>query len=367
MKKYQWLLSSALLLAMISCYEISDKKGFLSNAIKLKGGDTTYVFLGSKGKTDMAWLDGSSKPVNFTLENVRDSDGKRSSQFFETYTYRAWLKPYNNKTDTTLTLINNKLNEVKIPAFGIVPATGQLYCLETTNVFKELGSVFKADVKVSNSGGEQILKDYATIKLVSGGRDFVLKNIVAGIFLVNSSGVTSITLYDNITDDKLERINNIYARNGKELPDIYKISDEPKVGVKVLIKYLDSEGVVFAAKDYATYATGTESYLDYAVNRKNTEEGVWVEFPVTPWPTRDDLLSYLKGGSYGMNLLDTAAMRKELYVQKKYPVLAPWPDKNWWGTDPKWFIRLRSSINFNKSGTYVIACKFPYVHLDGTF
>lgn len=367
MKKYYWLLSPMLFLVMISCYEISDKKGFLSNTIKLKGGDTTYVPLGSKGNTDIAWLDGSSKPVNFTLENVRDLTGKRSDQFFETYTYRTWLKPYNNKTDTDLTLINKKLSEIKIPAFGVNPLTGQLYYLETTSGFKDMGAVFKVDVKVTNAAGEQVLKEYATIKLTSGARDFVLKNIVASIFLVNSSGTTSSTLYDNITEDKPERINNIYTRNGKEFPDIYKVSDEPRVGVKVLIKYLDAEGAVFAASDYATYSSGTESYLDYAVNRQNTDEGVWIEFPVTPWPVRNDLLSYLKGGSYALNLLDTATMRRELYVQNRYPKLGAWPANNWWGATPKWFIRLRSTINFNKSGTYVIACKFPYVHLDGTF
>jgi len=164
-------------------------------------------------------------------------------------------------------------------------------------------------------------------------------------------------LYDNITEDAFDRHKNIYDRNGKELVDIYKMSNEPVNGVKVLIQYKDAEGVVFDAKDYATYSSGTESYLDYAVNRSNTPQGVMVEFPITPWPAKQDLLSYLKGGTMAFNVLDTASLHREVYTNKKYPFLNDWPLDSWGAS--KWYIRLRSKVLFNESGTWVISwCAF---------
>ncbi|MES1250189.1 MAG: hypothetical protein ABUL46_05860, partial [Chitinophaga rupis] len=147
----------------------------------------------------------------------------------------------------------------------------------------------------------------------------------------------------------------------KELLDVYKMSDSPSVGVKVLIQYKDADGNVYPAKDYQTYAAGTESYLDYAVNRQNTPDGAMIEFPMTPWPTRQDLLSYLKGGTMGFDILDTAALHKGVYTNNEYAFLNPWPDPSFGAT--KWFIRLRSKILFNQSGTWVISCRFPYTHL----
>lgn len=353
------------LFVLPGCYKAISKKGFLSDDIYLKGADTIYVPLGAKGNTDVAWLDGSSMPATFTIDNIRDANGNRSEQFFQKYTYKTWVKPYNNKTDTTLALVNAKISERELPCFDVNPINGMLQYLETTSNLKNPGDVFHVDVKVSNSKGEKVVKDYATLKLTSESQPFKFYRATTAIILVNGGGQTKFTLYDYIPEDALDRHQNIYQRNGKELLDIYKKSDEPSTGVKVIIQYLDSEGRIFDSKDYATYAAGTESYFDYAVNRVNTPDGAQVEFPITPWPARQDLLSYLKGGTMDYTVLDTATLHKELYTDHKYPVLDQWPDPSWGAQ--KWFIRLRSRIVFNESGTWVIACKFPYTHLDGTF
>ena len=342
-----------------------DEKGFLSDDIYLKGADTVMVSLGGKGNTDIAWLDGSSMPALFSIVNIRDINGNRSEQFFTKYKYKSWTKPYNNKTDTTMELINAKLSEMELPPFDINPTNGMLQYLETTSNLKNPNDIFFVDVKVSNSKGEKVIKDYATIKLTTDKKPFTFFRATTAILLVNGGGQTTFTLYDYIPEDALDRHQNIYDRNGKEFIDIYKKSDEPTTGVKVIIQYLDSEGKVFDSKDYATYAAGTESYFDYAVNRVNTPEGAEVEFPITPWPANQNLLSYLRGGVMDFSVLDTATMHKEIYIDQKYPFLNPWPDDNW-GAE-KWYIRLRSKIVFNEAGTWVISCKFPYTHLDGTF
>lgn len=363
MKLYILFLTSVIGLA--ACSEITDEPGFLSPDIYLKGADTLFLPLGSKGSTDVSWLDGSSMPVEFSIENVRDQNGKRSEQFFKDYLYRTWVKPYNNRTDTTLNLVNEKIREVEMPAFNINPVNGMIQYLETTRNFESPGDIFNVDVKVKNSRGEKVYKDYVALKLSPKSRPFEFFRATTAILLVNGGGQTTFTLYDYISENDLDRHQNIYDRNGKELLDIYKLSDEPSVGVKVLIQYKDSEGQIFNSEEYQTYSGGTESYLDYAVNRTNTPEGAMVEFPITPWPVNRGLLSYLKGGTMDYNVLDTASLHNEVYNNGKYPFLHPWPAQEWGAT--KWYIRLRSKVLFYEAGTWVISCTFPYTHLDGTF
>lgn len=354
-----------ILITITGCYKESDEKGFISDDIYLKGADTIMIPIGGKGNTDVAWLDGSSLPVTFTIENIRDVNGNRADQFFTKYPYKTWNKPYNNKTDTTLELINAKLTEQQLPAVAINPINGMLQFLETTSNLQNAGDVFHVDVKISNSRGEKLVKDYAILKLTSDKRPYTFYQAATAILLVNGGGQTTFTLYDNITEDALDRHQNIYSRNGKELVEIYKESDQPSTGIKVIIKYLDAEGKVFDSKDYETYSTGTESYFDYSVGRQNTPEGAVVEFPVTPFPARQDLLSYLKGGTMDFTTLDTASLHTEVYEQNKWPFLNPWPEQSWGAS--RWYIRLRSKVVFNESGTWVIAARFPYTHLDGTF
>lgn len=349
-----------ILLSVSSCYKSAERKGFLSNDIYLKGSDTINVALGSKNTTDVAWLDGSSEPCTFSIDNITDQNGNRSEQFFTKYDYSSWIKPYDNKKDTTMALIKAKISTTSLPPVNINPVNGMLEFLETTRNLKKPGDVYHLDVKVKNSYGEKVYKDYAKLKLTNDAQPFIFYNAVTAIILVNNAGATSFTLYDNITDNDLQRRQNIYDRNGKELVDVYKMSNEPSTGVKVLIQYKDEDGHIFPSSDYRSYGSGTESYLDYAVNRQNTAEGVTIEFPMTPWPSRQDLLSYLKGGTYGFDKLDTAALHKALYTDHKYAYLNPWPADSWGAS--KWFIRLRSKILFKENGTWVISCKFPFTH-----
>ncbi len=355
------LLNSMLLLLLAGCYKIPVKKGFLSPDLHLKGADTLILPLGGKGTTDVAWLDGSSQPCVFSIDNIRDQNGNRSDQFFQTYDYPTWISPYDHFKDTTLALINAKIKTLKQPSFSINPINGSLQYFETTRNLKNPGDVFNVDVKVKNANGERIYKNYTTLKLGAKSKPFEFFQGVTAIILVNNAGQNLFTLYDNIRPSDMVRRNNIDEQNGKELINIYKKSDEPSTGIKILIQYLDANGNVFPSKDYQTYSSGTESYLDYAVNRTNTAEGAMVEFPITPWPVKPDLLSYLKGGTMGFDKLDTAALHKGVYVDHQYAYLNNWPDASWGAS--KWFIRLRSQIEFYESGTWVISVKFPYTHL----
>ncbi len=352
---------SLVVLVIGGCYKIPAEKGFLSPDLYLKGTDTLVLPLGGKGATDVAWLDGSSQPCQFSINNITDASGNRSEQFFKTYLYPTWTVPYDHFKDTTLDLIKAKIKDLELPPISINPVNGSLQYYETTRNLENPGDVFNVDVKVKNANGEKVYKNYATVKLGAKSKPFEFFQGVTAIILVNNAGQTTFTLYDNIPTTDLVRRQNIDDQNGKELINIYKKSYEPSTGIKVLIQYLDADGNVFPSQDYQTYSSGTESYLDYAVNRQNTPDGALVEFPITPWPVNQNLLSYLKGGTMDFNVLDTAALHKGVYQDHQYAFLNDWPAPDWGAS--KWFIRLRSQIEFYESGTWVISCKFPYTHL----
>lgn len=364
MKSYIYTL--ILFIALIGCNQISSDTGFLSPDIYLQGADTLVVPLGESQTSNNAYLDGSTEPLEFSIENIRNQDGERSQQFFETYLTRSWETPYNHEEDTTLEQINEKLVELEKTPVGINPVNGSIQFLKSTINLKEPGDVFDVDVRVKNTAGEQVLENYTTLKLSTETQPFKFYRATTAIILLNENGESLFTLYDSIGEADLQRHENIYQRNGKELIDIYKKSDEPTNGVRVLIQYKDAEGKIFDSEEYQTYSEGTESYFDHAVGRENTSEGAYVEFPITPWPVDNNLLSYLKGGTDLISAsLDTASLHQEVYKEGKYPYLYEWPDESW-GAE-RWYIRLRSKIVFNEPGTWVISTEFPYTHIDGTF
>lgn len=354
-------------LIIYSCRKAPVEKGFISDEIRLKGADTIDVPMGIRTNTDVAWLDGSSEPVEFYIENIRTADGTRSEQFFQELPFRSWVKPYDYLKDTTVDLVLDKITEQKSPPVIINKTNGSLYFLETTSTLSNPGDVFHVDVRVKNSKGERLIKDYAKIRLSQSGKDFEINMATTAILLVNGGGETTFTLYDDIQAASAPaRIQNIYDNNGKELFQITRVADTPYVGVKLLIQFKDAEGRIYDSKDYDIYSTTTDSYFKLGLNRQNTAEGAVVEFPMTPWPVSSGFLTtFEKSGTYDYNILDTATLRREVYNEGKYASLNPWPEPSWGAI--KWYARLRSQVKILKAGSYKISVTFPATHLDGTF
>jgi len=372
MRKYIYVL---LLLLFASCFKQPEGVGFLSDAIYLKGADTIYISLGGKAQTDYAWLDNSSLPCTFAIENIRDKDGKRSEQFFTESPYRIWNSPYDFTTDTTEDLIMAKLTDILMPPLTINSVNGQLLYVETSLNLKNPGDVFYLDARVTNSSGSKVFDNYAILKLVSEKRPYYVDEVINGISIVRGGG-NNFAFYDQINSDQpnfIERRDNIYADNGKEFVRIQKISDEPAVGIKFILRMEDAKGKLFAPDTYATYAAGTYSYIDVSINRSNTSEGMEVEFPITPWPAynnwNDYFFNYLRGPTFNdFKFLDINKMRTDFLAGKMPSLIGPsdWPENNW-ADATAWFTRLRSRVRFEESGTWKMTITVPYTSLDGNF
>lgn len=356
-------------LTLLGCFSAPDGVGFLSDDIYLKGSDTLYVELGGKGHSNYAWIDASSQPITFTIENIRNEAGNRSEQFFQKYTYRVWQKPYDFLKDKTMDDLLAKLADIEMEPLIINSTNGQLLYTEiTSKLSTDEGSVYHVDVRVTNPKGSKVIKDYAVLKLTTDSKKFVVTEVINAVAIVLDDYV-HFPYYDQINQTNprfIERRNNIYQDNGKEFVRIRKLSDEPKTGVKVIFKLIDQNGKLFNPAKYTTYSVGTYSYIDQSVNRQDTDEGMIVEFPTTPWPVDANFMSYLKGPVFNNFSNLNLSKLTEDYNNDAIPTLVAkedWPANNW-ANAAAWYVRIRSVVTFYENGTWEFSCKVPYSNIQ---
>lgn len=351
---------------MISCFKEPDVEGYLGEGIYLQGADTMRVVIGAKTSSSTAWLDNSTQPCHFEIYDVRDSKGQHVEEFFQTFPTRLWTQPYDYLTDKTVEAVLAKLQSQDLSPLMINSVNGQLRAMESTAAIGiKPGDVFHVDVKVSNSKGSRILTDYAILLFeegAAGAGDFVITDFVNGICIMNAQGENTFPYYDQINSsvsDFATRCSNIYLDNGVEKNiRVYKTSSEPDPGVHVTIRFLDKNGNLFDPALYDTYS-GTQSYIDYSVNRQNTENGLEIDFPITPWPVNTSAYQYLRGPIYlDFSNMDKAALKAD-NLAKRIPFNAGWPSDDYAGANG-WYVRFRSQMTFYQHGSYVIELKVPY-------
>lgn len=350
----------------VSCFKEPRVQGYLGDGIYLQGADTMYVTIGAKSSSSTAWLDNSTRPCKFEIYDVRDEKGNHVEGFFTKFPTRLWTEPYDYLTDRTWDQVIAKLQDQDLTPIMINETNGQLRAMESTaNIGIKDGDVFHVDVKVSNSKGSTIVKDYAILLFeqgAAGASDFVLTDYVNGIAILNSAGEVTFPFYDQINSNSSDfetRRSNIYANNGAEKNiKVYKESNTPETGVHVIIRFLDKNGNLFDPSRYSTYP-GTQSYIDYSVNRKDTEKGMEIDFPITPWPTNVSAYQYLRGPVYQtFDNMDFNSLKAD-NLAGRIPYNAKWPSDDY-ANGNGWYVRMRCQMTFYQSGTYVIETKVPY-------
>jgi hypothetical protein len=359
------------LLCLSSCFKEAQTQGYLGTNIYLQGADTLTIPIGQQVSTQKAWLDNSTKPVKFEITNIRDKFGERKEEFFKKSNIQVWNGPYDYLTDTTRTLIEQKLGVAEVTPIMINEVNGQLYTMSTTaNCGLSAGDIFNVDVRVSNSKGSVDIKDYAVLKFTTGSSvdKFQLLDFVNGIcveYLDEGNETRTIfPYYDQINDSQGDfetRRGNVIADNGKEPGMVFhKIADTPAAGITLWVKMLDKNGKMFDPSTYATYLT-TTSYIDVGIERVNDpEKGLGVSFPMTPWPV-NDMYSYIRGPYYtDLSNLDTAALRS-YYLANSTKASAAWNTSIFAdGTFKAWYTRLRTRIRIYDPGTYELVITVPF-------
>ncbi len=374
MKIFDRMKRTAIFLCLIaafgvtSCFKEPTVQGYLGEGIRLQGSDTMLVAIGTKVASSTAWLDNSTKPCHFRIENVRDKKGNRVEGFFKEFPTRLWAAPYDYLTDKTMDQVMSKLTDVSLTPLMINEINGQLRTMESTaSIGVNAGDIYHVDVSVTNSKGTVYLEDYAVLKFEAGAGaesavDFELTDLVNGICITAADGTNTFPYYDQInaaSPNFSVRQKNIYEDNGKEKNmAVRKISNEPSVGIKVFVKMYDKNGKLFDPAEYASYST-TSSYIDYSVNRVNDpEKGMSLEFPYTPWPV-GLTYSYIRGTVYtSFDNLDFDRLKAD-NKSKTIPYNTEWPADDYAGS-PGWYVRFRSNVTFYQPGTYEFVVKVPY-------
>lgn len=359
------------LICLSSCFKEAQDQGYLGSNIYLQGSDTLTVPIGQQVSTQKAWLDNSTKPVKFEIINIRDKFGERKEEFFKFSNISVWNGPYDKLTDTTRTLIEQKIGVAEVTPIMINEVNGQLYTMSTTSSCGiSAGDIYNVDVRMTNSKGSIDIKDYAVLKFTAGSSadKFLIQDFVNGICVeyldTNKATKTIFPYYDQVNDGQSDfetRRGNIVADNGVEKNMAFrKISDEPTHGVTVWIKLLDQNGKLFDAASYDSYLTN-DSYIDVGIERVNDiEKGLGISFPMTPWPV-SDMYSYLRGSYYtDLSNLDTEAMRS-YYLKNSTKASASWTNEIFApGTFKAWYVRIRTKIRIYDPGTYEMVAKVPF-------
>jgi hypothetical protein len=396
------LVAAFCLTSLSSCFQAPDEMGYLGENIYLKGADTTFVTVGSKARTDVAWLDNSTQPCHFEIVGARKSiNGGESfetnDQFLQTFPVMVWKTPYDYLTDKTTEQVMAKITEEQKSPIIINEVNGQLIALETTSELEGLedGDVYHIDVKITNSKGSKLLEDYAIIKFSKSEEamtDFFLREITNGISIVaddpdgNGTPYNYFPFYDQ-QDQTANTVdfNEWYAalvagvgndgtvgyyetKKGEKIQmrdHFRKVSNEPASGVVFKFKFVDDAGNVFTPSNYSTYSEGTQSYIDYATGREDSAEWMTLTFPITPWPVNQDLRSYLKGNinffddPNAPEVLDVEALKKA-NLAGTIPYNTKWSDKTF-ASMTQWYVRLRSRIQILNPGTYELWVEVPFV------
>ena len=409
MKNIKFIMMMAVAaLAVSSCFKAPDEQGFLGENIYLQGGDTLFVAIGNVKFTEKAWLDNSTKPCTFKIENVRDEEGNRHEGFFTKFPTRIWNTPYDYLTDSTEQQVLDKLTYFDMTPLMINEVNGQLSAMASTSeIGIEPGQVFHVDISVTNPKGTRYVEDYAIVKFEKGKTavQFVCTELINGIcFEADMTGKNNIQhifpYYEQINETKSNWADlqaQLYAGEEVAGMTIKKISDEPAVGIKFILKFVDEAGNMFDPAQYASFTTN-QSFLTHGLDRQNTENGMEVSFPYTPWPvTNDDVhLGYMRGPFFGdLSKVDLATLKSKFsthvstnsyagwpstvgdnagFPAETYPDIddefwaddknnkPAWPSDKWWNDHVNgWFVRLRSRFKFHQPGTYELVVKVPYV------
>ncbi|MBE6200896.1 MAG: DUF5007 domain-containing protein [Rikenellaceae bacterium] len=388
------LIAAFSLTCLSSCFQAPTEMGYLGENIYLKGADTMPVTIGSKARSDIAWLDNSTQPCHFEIVSVKkeNADGTLTAndQFMQTFPVMLWKTPYDYLTDKTVEQVLAKISEEQKAPIIINEVNGQLIALETTSEIEGLedGDVYHVDVMITNSKGSKLLEDYAIIKFTASGEatDYYLREITNGISIVaddpdgNGTPYNYFPFYDQQdqtanTADFDVWLAALRAGVGNDgTPGYYetkkgqkvlmrdhlrKVSNEPTTGIVFKFKFVDDNGDVFTPSDYTTYSEGTQSYIDYATGRVDTDEWMELSFPITPWPVNADLRSYLKGKvNDNFDNLDVEALKKA-NLAGEIPYNTKWSDKTF-ASMTQWYVRLRSMIVFYEPGTYEMWVEVPF-------
>jgi hypothetical protein len=313
-------------------------------------------------------VEGSTYPMEWKITGITDKDGKPTNALQEEHEILTWLKPFDPTKDTTLELAMKKLEVSKRASILLNPTSGQLAFTQASR--KVVGDDFDISVHVKNVRGERQLNNFTHIKMIP----FVpaeIKNSMA----VQLEGLTG-TSWGKI--GKSYDIANNFDTNTPSVFDgtspymtVVKVSDEPKLSIKVKHIVTDSKNQVIDPAKLVFNPTRLGNFHDNTIGGGEMDAvGTTFTLPAPPFPqySRRFMSNDGSPGIYWMYYLTapgTFSVDKAA-VEADNPIPAGgWSD--YWAkyTDTatgeilnRGYIRWAFKIN--DTGTWEVKCKIPY-------
>jgi hypothetical protein len=220
--KFRFLIITCVIgLSFYSCKK--QVEGFLSDKLFYR----TNPFPAIKGRVTTSSpieTDGSTQPLSVELLDIRDVNGKTSAVLTTEYdiaVYKAEIR----STDTTLEMLNKKLGIAKYKPFNVNPIGGRLE-VTPASVYADTGT-YEFDIRVSNVAGTRTFNKIGKVRLTAP----VAFQIV-GTPLVSTSTAGQETTVTNLPSSS----------------NTVTVTRKPDGPNKVIIKYIDKNGVVFNPK-----------------------------------------------------------------------------------------------------------------------
>ncbi len=345
---------------VVSCQQ--PEVGYISDNIHSLQ-DTIVVPRGVFTTSPTPATEGSSYPMEWKITSITDKNGKPTSELQAEHDILIWLKPFNPNTDTTLELAMKKLELSKKPSILMNPVSGEFAFTQATQ--KVINNDFVVNVNVKNIRGERQLNKFTHVKLGSFNVVEFPTEMRSRLQLIKGS--TTAPVFDigytySVLNDNDPKVPSVLDGTNRYIT-IKKISDEPKLGVKVKMIIADSYGVAVNPSKVVFFPNGAkylQNYHDNTIGTVVDSESTTFGLPAPPFPqyardyngTSAYLMYYLSTG-------DAFTVDKAVYESENGV-------KNWTAyIDPATGeIRNRAYIRWgmkiNDTGTWEVKMKIPY-------
>jgi hypothetical protein len=158
-RSFRYLLLPALL--TLGCSKVPD--GYITNNLVYR----TPEMLVNPGATFVSQipdLNGSSRPVKFSLLRVKDNKGQETDLLTKDAKVSIWQKPYDFTVDTTVALLMAKRKDSTMATIKVNPVSGEIVMTEASRFLPAL-STYTLDIGMENPAGKQEYKDIVKIKI----------------------------------------------------------------------------------------------------------------------------------------------------------------------------------------------------------
>ncbi|GAA4299518.1 DUF5007 domain-containing protein [Aestuariibaculum suncheonense] len=352
----------AIALIIVACQP--PEVGYLSDNIHATQ-DTVFVPRGIFVKSAVPAIEGSTYPLHWEITGMTDSQGNPTDAFFDEYEILTWKESFNPDTDTTLALVNEKLELTKRPSIFMNSVSGEFAFTQATK-FIEGDDIYKINVKVSNTKGEKQLDDFTVIKLEPFKPVEFPTEMRSRLNLVKQSNNSLTALHTSvITNDFDDEVPSVLDGTHPYIT-ITKISEEPSLAVNVKMVITDSyDNPVHPDKIpfYPNGASYLQNYHDNSVETVSDATATTFSLPAPPFPqyarNYNGSSSYLM---YYISTRDAFTVDTEAY-EADYGAYdwAPFTDPDTGDIVNQAYIRW--GIKINDSGTWEIKMRIPYTKL----